>query len=125
MPSQIRRTGKLGESPALLAMPTPIQLPRSLQLYIAHLAHRLDAMDAGRARLDPVAYRLWSRRLREALAGCPEPMIVRGLAVTHRSVCEALEQRHFDTFGVLPGARGRAAARVADRLFEGLAPNPG
>jgi hypothetical protein len=106
-------------------MPTPTDLPRSRQLYIAHLAHRLDAMEHGRVRLDPVAYRLWSRRLREALAGCPEPVLARGLAVTHRSVLEALEQRHFDTFGALPGVRGRAAAHVADRLFAGLASNSG
>ena len=106
-------------------MPHPTDIPRSRQLYIAHLAHRLDAMESGRARVDAVAYRLWSRRLRQALAGCPEPVIARGLAVSFPGVAEALEQRHFDTHGRLPGAAGLAVAVAANRLFESFTPNPG
>lgn len=106
-------------------MPDPASIPRARQLYIAHLAHRLEKMELGRTPLDPVAYRLWSRRLREALAGCPEPAVARGLAVTLPGVAEALEQRHFDTHGRLPGPIGLAVAVTANRLFESFAPSPG
>ena len=106
-------------------MPHPTDIPRSRQLYIAHLAHRIDAMERGRVPLDAVAYRLWSRRLREALAGCSEPALARGLGIVHPAVRDALEQRHFAVFGVLPGTRGRAAARVANQLLKQLTPNPG
>ena len=113
-------TGKLGEGFVPLAMPTPTDLPRSRQLYIAHLAQRLEAMERGRARLDAVAYRLWSRRLREAMAGCPEPLLARGLAVSHPSVAQALEQRFFNTHGMLPGPAGKTARKAADRLLKRL-----
>ena len=106
-------------------MPHPTDIPRSRQLYIAHLAQRIAAMERGRAPLEAVASRLWSRRLREALAGCPEPALARGLGVVHPAVREALEQRHFTVFGVLPGTRGRDAARVANRLLKHLTPAPG
>ena len=62
------------------------------QLYIAHLAARLEAMERSNARLNAFSYRLWSRRLREAMAGCPEPLLANGLAVSHPSVCLPLEQ---------------------------------
>ena len=90
------------------------------QLYIAHLATRLEAMERSSVKLNAFSYRLWSRRLREALAGCPEPVIARGLAVTHRSVHEALEQRHFNTHGVLPGPAGKAARHAANQLMRRL-----
>ncbi|MEO7339102.1 MAG: hypothetical protein ABIV63_21205 [Caldimonas sp.] len=89
----------------------------SRHLYIAHLATRLDAIESGTGRLNPVIYRLWSRRLREAMAGHAEPTLAKSMARLHPSVAHALEQRFFNMHGVLPGAAGQAARLVADALF--------
>jgi len=90
------------------------------QLYIAHLATRLEAMERSSVKLNAFSYRLWSRRLREAMAGCPEPLLANGLAISHPSVAQALEQRHFNTHGVLPGPAGKAARHAANQLMRRL-----
>jgi len=60
-------------------MANPADLFNGKQLYIAHLAARLEAMERTPRKLNAFSYRLWSRRLREAMAGCPEPLLARGL----------------------------------------------
>jgi len=101
-------------------MANPTNLFNGKQLYIAHLAARLEAMERAPRKLNAFSYRLWSRRLREALAGCPEPLLARGLAVSHPSVAQALELRFFNTHGMLPGPAGQAARKAADRLIKRL-----
>lgn len=96
----------------------------SKRLYIADLARRQSAMEQGRVALQPLAYRVLSRRLREALAGLPEPALAEGFAelppAVWRRVAEAAEVRHFDTHGLLHGERALACRGVADRLFARL-----
>ena len=101
-------------------MANPTDLFNGKQLYIAHLAARLDAMERTPRKLNAFSYRLWSRRLHEAMAGCPEPLLTRGLAVSHPSVAQALEQRFFNTHGMLPGPAGQTARKAADRLLKRL-----
>ena len=86
----------------------------SKHLYIEHIARQLDAMDEGRIGLQPVAYRLYAKRLRAALAGYPPAQLARGLAREHASVMHALDERHYDLHGTFPG-RGAATAREATR----------
>lgn len=104
-------------------MPSPrpaLPAPESRQLFIAHLAASIDAMETGRKALDPMAYRLFSRRLREAMAGCPAPQLAAGPAGGYRCVVDALVARHFDEFGRLPHVGGRSAQLAANRLFSRL-----
>lgn len=89
-------------------MKAPIPQERALQgkhLFIEHLAGQLEAMEAGRAPMRAVAYRLFARRLREAMAGYPEARLAAGLGEAHPVVAEALAARFFDTHGFLPGQR--------------------
>ena len=101
-------------------MANPTNLFNGKQLYIAHLAARIEAMEGTPRKLNAFSYRLWTRRLREAMAGCPEPLLARGLAVSHPSVAQALEQRFFNTHGMLPGPSGPAARKAAERLLKRL-----
>lgn len=89
-------------------------------LYIEHLAQGLEAMASGRQRLNPVAYRLFARRLREAMAGYPEAQLVAGLARRHAVVAETLADRHFDNHGRLPGPQGPALQRQAGEILARL-----
>ena len=52
----------------LLGMSHP---PESRRLYVADLARRQFEMESGRQAMQPLAYRVLSKRLREALAGLP------------------------------------------------------
>lgn len=87
------------------------------QLYIEHLAQRLQAMEAGDVPVAPIAYRLYARRLRAAAAGCPEQRLAQRLAQAYPAVAEVLAVRHFDEHGVLPGAAGGAARAAAEVLM--------
>lgn len=96
----------------------------SRRLYIADLARRQHEMEQGRVALQPLAYRVLSRRLREALAGLPEPMVATGFAelppYLMPQVSEMLQTRHFDHHGRLPGELGAEAAALAAALFTRL-----
>lgn len=96
----------------------------SKRLYIADLARRQNAMEQGRVALQPLAYRVLSRRLREALAGLPEPALADGFAdlppAVWRRVAEAAEVRHFDTHGLLHGEQADACRSIAEQLFARL-----
>jgi hypothetical protein len=90
----------------------------SKRLYIAHLAQRLDAMERGYAAVQPLAYRLYARRLQEAMAGYPEGRLAKALSASHPAVADALANRHFATHGSFVG--GSAANRSAQRLLQRL-----
>jgi hypothetical protein len=86
---------------------------RRRRLYIDHLAAMLQKMDSGRLPMQALAYRLFAKRLREALAGLPE----RGDA--RPAVVQATQaNRFFDQTGRLPGIGGAAAQRIAQAAIE-------
>ena len=91
------------------------------RLYIADLARRLEAMEQGAVPMNPVAYRLFARRMQTAMAGYPARLLAAHLGKDWTSVLQALEQRHFDAVGSLPGETGRRAGAVAARLLGVLA----
>ncbi len=90
---------------------------RSKRLFIEDLAKRLEAMERGETQINPVAYRLYARRLREATAGYPEALLRAQLGAAHHAVLHVLARRHFDTHGEFPGAEGAAVRREADRVL--------
>jgi hypothetical protein len=99
------------------------RLPSSSRvLYLIDLAEHLQRMESGHERLDPVAYRLFARRLRQALAGCSaaelpaavkQPLVLR----------EAVADRYFDEHGCFAGAS--SAARITARTLQALKVGPG
>jgi len=94
------------------------------RLYIAHLATRLDAMEKGRTPMHPVAYRLYARRMKSAIAVYPEALLTTQLGRACPAVLHALEQRRFEADGVLPGDRARRALRIANAMFRSLTGAP-
>lgn len=90
------------------------------RLLIADLADRLEAMESGRAPMDPVAYLLYARHLADAVADYPPHLLEAHLGDIFPSVLHAIEQRRFESHGVLHGRAGRraytAAASVLRRL---------
>ncbi len=97
-------------------MPTKKPVDPALEtkhLFIAHLAERLQAMERGHAPLQPRAYRLCARRLREAMAGYPESQLTARLAGSHPAVAELLANRSFDSHGVLQGLHWQKVHRLA------------
>lgn len=107
--------------PSSTSEPKP-SMSRSLtgkRLYIAHLAQKLEAMEASPA-VDAVAYRLFAKRMRSAMAGYPEALLATQLGRIYISVAEALEHRHFEVHGVLPDDRDGRVRRVAATLLRRL-----
>ena len=85
-------------------------LPLARSLYLADLADKLVMFETGRVRMDARAYRLFARRLSQALAGLPDGAVHRQHGA-HAAVVEALEGRYFTVHGRL--SRGTAAASAA------------
>jgi hypothetical protein len=87
----------------------------SRRLYVADLARRQLEMESGKVAMQPLAYRVLSKRLREALAGLPKPSAPAGFPELPPHllplVTETLETRHFDDYGCLFGV---CAARCRD-----------
>jgi hypothetical protein len=90
------------------------------RLYIAHLATRLEAMERGRTPMNAIAYRLYARRMKTAMADYPQALLAAQLGPVCPSVLQAIEQRRFEADGVMPGDHGRRALRTASALFRQL-----
>jgi hypothetical protein len=103
-------------SPEQKTLPTESELV-SKQLYIEHLASRLQAMERGAVPMHPVAYRLWARRLAIAVADYPEARLSRSRAASLAAVEEALCTRHFNANGIFSGAHALTARRTAQQLI--------
>jgi hypothetical protein len=87
------------------------------RLYIEHLAGRLEQMELGATPMKAIAYRLFARRLREAMAGFPETHLIEGLSRQSSVVTDALAVRFFDVHGWLPAPEGEAVRSAADLLL--------
>lgn len=89
----------------------------SRALYLLDLCERLQRMEAGAERMDPLAYRLFARRLRQALTGCPAAELPAAVKQP-LALREALADRHFAEFGRFATAPrvARIAAGVLQRL---------
>ncbi len=92
----------------------------SKRLYIADLAERMEAMEHGRIAMNALAYRLYARRMRTAMAGYPAGLLAAQLGRGHPSVLHAIEQRQFEIDGFLSGHRGRKAYVLARALLRHL-----
>lgn len=90
------------------------------RLYIADLASRLEAMENGRAAMNALAYRLYSKRMAAAMNGYPPGLLAAQLGSTHPSVLQAVENRQFEADGALGGQRGKSASLVATALLRHL-----
>ena len=86
-------------------------------LFIQHLAERLEQMECAAVPMQPIAYRLYSRRLREAHAGAPGSGLRGPLAQRYTAVSEALASRHFDSHGWLPGGNAVHARAIAELVL--------
>lgn len=97
---------------------------QSKQLFIEHIAERLEAMETGRTRLKAIAYRAHVKMLREALGAYPRNRLEQLLTSPHAALKEALFNRLFESTGHLPEAPSAAARhairREANRLFARL-----
>jgi hypothetical protein len=98
------------------------RLPASSRvLYLIDVAERLQRMEIAREPLDPVAYRLYARRLRQGLAGCSASELPAAVNQPP-ALREALADRHFAEHGRFAGAPG--AARIAGRALQALQAGP-
>jgi hypothetical protein len=102
--------------------PVPPELA-SKHFFIEHLAQQLEAMEHGRTPVQPTAYRLYSRRLRTALAGYPPARLAHSLALHHPSVAEAMGERFFDMHGLFPGPHGVSSRNLARKLIAQFMPH--
>jgi hypothetical protein len=84
----------------------PLEPARAL--YVEDLARRLHAMEQGIEPLDPIAYRLYARRLRRALAGLSPVQLRRALAI-HPAMSEGRANLYFAEHGHFEGMQAVAA----------------
>jgi hypothetical protein len=95
---------------------------QSRRLYIADLTRRQFEMEAGRVTMQPLAYRVVSKCLREALAGLPEPVAHAGFAelppYLMPLLADVIEARHFDQHRKLLGSGSGTCRDEADSLIE-------
>jgi len=93
----------------------------SRRLYVTDLARRLLEMESGHLAMQPLAYRVLSKRLREALAGLPKSSAPAGFSELPPHllplVAEVLETRHFDDYGCLFGVCAARCRDQAESLF--------
>ena len=92
----------------------------SKRLYIADLAERMEAMEAGRTVMNALAYRLYARRMKTAMLGYPAGLLAAQLGRLHPAVLHAIEQRQFEVDGFMSGQRGRKAYVLARALLRHL-----
>ena len=90
------------------------------RFYIADLAQRLADMESGRTSMNALVYRVFAKRLRQAAAGFPDASLAGKFGLLNPLVRTMLENRHFDTHGVLRGSRAPRARAIAHDLFASL-----
>jgi hypothetical protein len=90
------------------------------RLFIADLARRLARMESRRTPMHPLLYRLLSKRLRQATAGFGDVALAGRFGPLNPVVAAVLEDRHFNSFGQLPGTGAVQACKLAKGLFTRL-----
>ena len=97
---------------------------QSRRLYIADLTRRQFEMECGRVAMQPLAYRVLSCRLREAIAALPDATLRAGFPELpphlQPQLDELLATRHFDHHARLPGADAARWRMAADTLLARL-----
>jgi len=93
----------------------------SKRLYIADLAERLEAMESGRTAMSAIAYRLYARRMSQAVAAYPPALLAAQLGRSRPSVMHALEQQRFAADDGVVRGRDRRVVAVARALLGRLA----
>lgn len=94
---------------------------RNKRLYIQDLARRLEAMERHDTPMNALAYRLYARRLRMAMAGYPQALLRAQLGAAHGAVLQVLDRRHFDDHGTFPGPGGAAAGKLTRAVLRRVA----
>lgn len=89
----------------------------SKRLHLSFLARRLEGLERSGPAANPVAYRLFARRLHQAMAGYPPGALAAQLGADHPAVLDALACRHFDDHRRFPGGAGQRACQAADALL--------
>lgn len=97
---------------------------QSKQLFVEHIAARLDAMESGHTIFKAIAYRAHARMLREALKAFPRGRLDALLGAPHSALSQAVYNRCFERDGYLREAPTTSCARAirlkCDRLLARL-----
>jgi len=96
----------------------------SKRLYIADLAERLEAMESGRTAMSALAYRLFARRMNDAVAAYPAALLAAQLGRDWPSVVHAIEQQRFAAGDAVVRGRTRRVVAEAKALVERLTRHP-
>ncbi len=90
-------------------------------LYVLDVAQKLHEMESGGVRLDPVAYKLFARRLKQALAGCSARDLP-GNVSQAPALREAMADRYFVEHGHFMNEQAAAdlSWQVIDRVQDRL-----
>jgi uncharacterized lipoprotein len=89
----------------------------SKRLYIADLAERLEAMESGKTAMSALAYRLYARRMNQAVAAYPAALLAAQLGRSWPSVVHALEQQRFAVDDAVVRGRDRRVVAIARALL--------
>ncbi|HEY2561335.1 MAG TPA: hypothetical protein VGI48_16620 [Caldimonas sp.] len=92
----------------------------SKRLYIADLAQRLEAMENGKMVMNAIAYRLYARRIKAAIAVYPPRLLAAQLGRSHPAAMHALEQQQFEADGMMMGVGSGRALVAAAKLLRRL-----
>lgn len=90
------------------------------RLYLIDLACRISAMESGRVAMNPVAYRLFNRRLRDAMCGYATDVLMAHVGRAHPAVRHVLNQRRFEVSAAFEGFDGIRARLAASALLRRL-----
>lgn len=89
-------------------------------LYIADLLQRMSGIESGRAAMEPLAYRVLARQLRQSAAGFSDTALLNAFGPHNPQIRHLVENRYFAEYGMLPGTESRACQTQARRMFESL-----
>jgi hypothetical protein len=77
-------------------------------------------MESGKTAMSAVAYRLYARRMKTAIAVYPAGLLADQLGGSHPAVMHALEQQQFEADGMMVGVGSGRALVAAAKLLRRL-----